>query len=270
MIEHIQSKSLIVRDHKIQSYEALSSHKELPPLLFLHGWRSEAHAWFPLFEHFKEEGRTMYFLDLPGFGLSENPHQPFTIDNYTDIVLSFIQRMNLLNPVIVGHSFGGRVAIKLAAKYPHAVSKLVLTGSAGVLLEGKKNAFKKTIARIVKPLFKPSFMKPLRKKIYTYMGAEDYLATPLLKETFLQVINEDLEPLLGDIQCEVLLVWGKEDEATPLQAGYIMNQKIKKSKIVILENAGHYAFLDKPKEFSESVIEFLKSGLKEEQREIYK
>lgn len=247
-------KSSIITSQQLIVYDVLNQEGR-KALVFLHGWRSEGLVWKDIAEKISSQGFAVYMLDLPGFGSSPKPKNPFSVGDYADVVAEFIKKLKLNNVILIGHSFGGRVAIKLLAMYPDSAEKLVLVDSAGV--GAGKSSEASFLAKIAKPFFKPNFMQSLKKKIYKEIGAEDYVATPQLKETFLKVINEDLSGQLAQIDKPTLIVWGKDDKETPLESGKIINGKIKNSKLVVLENAGHFSFLDKPQEFFEEVMKFI-------------
>jgi pimeloyl-ACP methyl ester carboxylesterase len=194
-------------------------------------------------------------LDLPGFGGSPAPKTPFTLSDYADIVSGFIKKMNLIKVNLVGHSFGGRVGIKLSAAKPELISRLVLVDSAGFADSGKQKV--KLLAKLVKPLFAPKFMQGVRKWIYEKMGSEDYLATPELQKTFVNIIEEDLSSDLSCIQFPTLLIWGENDQDTPDSYGKRMQSIIRNSQFVILPNAGHFSFLDNPEGFYNAVSQFI-------------
>jgi pimeloyl-ACP methyl ester carboxylesterase len=136
------------------------------------------------------------------------------------------------------------------------MGNLVLVDSAGFVEgEGKKKVIGR-VARFFRPLFKPAFMKSTRKGIYRLLGAEDYVETPELTETFKLVVSEDLSSFLPRITCPTLIIWGSEDRDTPVSFGKKMNELITDSKLVILEGAGHYSFLDKHDEFVVAAKDF--------------
>lgn len=224
------------------------------PVIFLHGWRSEGSVWLKILETLNSNF-TGYAPDLPGFGSSPLAKESYDLADYVELVLAFIQKLKLINPVIVGHSFGGRIAIKLTAGYPSIASKLVLVDSAGFV--EKINPSHKLLAKLVKPMFKPTFMQGIRKTIYKAIGSDDYLATPELQKTFVNIINEDLEPIMKNILVPALLIWGELDQATPLDYGKRMNHEIRGSRLIVLDGATHFSFLDKPEEFSSQLNTFL-------------
>ncbi|MFA6551596.1 MAG: alpha/beta hydrolase, partial [Patescibacteria group bacterium] len=198
----------------------------------------------------------IYALDFPGFGQSDTPKNNFYLKDYADTVESFIKKNNLENIIIIGHSFGGSIGIKIAADNPKYLKKLALVDSAGIRKNSKIN-IKKIIAKILKPIFKLSFLKSTRVKIYQAMGAEDYLATPQLQKTFVNIVAEDLTVLLPKIKVPVLLVWGENDKDTPIEHARVMEREIPNAKLIIFEGAGHFSFLDKEDEFINNLQKFL-------------
>jgi pimeloyl-ACP methyl ester carboxylesterase len=200
-----------------------------------------------------------YALDLPGFGGSQILKQPMTVGDYANIVAEFIRKLELKNVIIIGHSFGGRVGIKLSSQHPELISKLVLVDSAGFAMNAPKKKLMAMAAKAVRPIFKPQIMQGLRKKIYKNIGAEDYLATPELQKTFVNITSEDLSADLKNIKVPTLIINGENDKDTPVEFGQRMNSLIPNSKLQILNNAGHFSFLDQPEEFVKIVIDFIQS-----------
>lgn len=246
-----QKNQLVINDQLISYYQFGSGQKSV---IFLHGWRSSADAWFGVIEKLLSEDLSIFALDLPGFGASPAPKADWNLGDYADLVEGFIFKKEISNPILVGHSFGGRISIKLAANKLGLIRKLILVDSAGIRREFSG---RKAIAKLVKPLFKPVFMRGLRKKIYKQMGSEDYLATPELKETYLNIIGEDLTPLLDRIKADTLIIWGSDDKETPLSDAEMMKSRIEYSELKVLENAGHFSFIDQPEEFVETIKNFI-------------
>lgn len=258
-MENIQEKTLIIGEQAVKVYRVEGGNSFLPQLVFLHGWRSESRVWWPVLKRFVKEGFNAVLIDLPGFGSSENPVRAFSMKDYADVVQEVITRLGLSNVVLIGHSFGGRTAIKLSIQNKSLFSRMVLVDAAGVRIHTRALGIKKVVAKVLKPVFEILPLQSLRSYIYRKMGAEDYISTPELKETFQKIVEEDLEPLLSRVEHKTLLVWGEKDTATTLAEAYIMNDKIPHSKLVILDGAGHYSFLDCPREFTEAVIAFAKN-----------
>lgn len=225
-------------------------------VVFLHGWRSQASVWANV-AHVLGETVRRFALDLPGFGASPSPRNPWTLSDYAGVVREFLEKERLGPSILVGHSFGGRVATRLAAEAPELVFKLVLVDSAGFPAPAAKKAAFGFVARLLRPLFYPRFMQPLRRLLYRAIGAEDYVATPELTETFVNVVNEDLTEHLRRVRCPALLVWGSRDTDTPLATANRMLGLLPGARLTVLEGAGHFPFLDKPDQFSAFLREFI-------------
>ncbi len=205
----------------------------------------------------KDQNYSLYAIDFPGFGGSENPKKDFTVSDYSEIVEDFTKKLELKNLVLVGHSFGGRVAIKLVAGEKQNICKLVLVDSAGFVFNPDKKQMMNLIAKTVKPFFKPAFMQGLRKIIYKTIGAEDYLATPALQKTFVNIVNEDLSEDMEKLKLPTLIIWGEKDLETPFEFAQMMKNKIKNSELVVFEEAGHFSFLEQPKKFISRLRDFI-------------
>ncbi len=250
-------KKLVVCDNLLNYYHLPSILKKNNTVLFLHGWRSNSQLWFKVIDQLIKKNYELYFLDLPGFGQSGKVIKSLNLDDYADIVLGFLKKIGLTKITVIGHSFGGAVGIKLALKQPPIISKLVLVDSSGIRTQTAKKKIGKFIAKIVKPIFTVPTLKPLREKIYRLIGAEDYVATPELVETYINVIKENLTHKLKNIKSPTLLIWGENDKETPIKDALLMTNEIKGSQLVIMKNAGHFSFLDQPKTFQDEIIKFL-------------
>lgn len=242
------NEQLIVGEQLI-NYEEFGAGQAGPVMVFLHGWRSSGEVWKNLAASLIKDVKAHCFLiDLPGFGASPAPFKTWGIGDYADAVRSFLAKKKLKNVILIGHSFGGRIGIKLTSTPVEAISKLILIDAAGVPLpEARKKIFE-FFAKMVSPIFKIKSLGDTRKKIYELIGAGDYVATPDLNEIFKLVVSEDLTPLLPNIKVPTLLVWGESDEVTPLKMGHLFKNKIAGSKLVVIKNAGHFSFVDKPAE----------------------
>lgn len=245
----------IVVNGQLISYWSKSKQPNNGCLLFLHGWRSNKEIWNNLISKLQEQN--IYAVDLPGFGQSQIPKGPMTVGDYAETVNEFIKKLDLKNVVVIGHSFGGRVGIKLASEFPSAISRLVLVDSAGFAMDSTKKTTMNFAAKIAKPFFKPKFMQGLRKSIYKQIGAEDYVATPELQKTFVNVTAEDLTQDMQKISCQTLIITGENDADTPVDFGRKMQSLIPNSKFLILPKAGHFSFLDQPEYFLKELLSFV-------------
>ena len=248
-------KANTIIDDLLLNYYVLNG-KQTKSVLFLHGWRSDSTLWEPAMITLGESGYAVYALDLPGFGYSQYPDKDFGVIEYAEIVRKFIIKFNLAPVMLVGHSFGGRISIKLAAKEPELISKIVLVDSAGFIDNGFARKFKGGTAKVLKPLFKISGFKYLKPKVYKIMNADDYLATPKLTGSYIKIIKEDLSSDMTKIEKPTLLFWGDRDETTPLTYATRMRLLIKDSQLEVT-SGGHFSFLDSPQQFQNSLLKFL-------------
>ncbi len=217
-------------------------------IILLHGWGQNTEMMKPIAVHF-ENDFVVYNLDLPGFGQSGQPDRIYTIYDYATVLKNFVDEMNIENPILIGHSFGVRIAIIYASLYP--VDKMVFTGGAGIRDRRGLDYYLKVYSyKASKQLFKLPFLKGVKEKLQANMGSEDYKNTSgVMRGTFVQVVNEDLTNLLSKIQCEVFLVWGELDEATPLWMGQQMEKMIPNAGLAVFKGDNHYAYFNQMPRF---------------------
>ncbi|MDR2525808.1 MAG: alpha/beta hydrolase [Oscillospiraceae bacterium] len=225
-------------------------------ILLLHGWGASAGLYAPLQQRLAKKYRVLA-LDFPGFGQSPEPPGAWDVDAYADFVLAFLARLQIESCALVGHSFGGRVILKLAARQLEAprFPKLVLIDSAGIRRLPTKASLRKS--RKYRWGRKFLALPPLRKafpgapeRLRQKYGSADYrTASPLMRQILVKTVNEDLTPLLTRVQAPTLLIWGRGDADTPLIDGQLMEREIPGAGLVILENAGHFSFLEQQGQF---------------------
>lgn len=244
-------------------------HGQGDPLLLLHGWGCDASIWAPVVRDF-QAARSVIAIEFPGHGQSPEPPEPWSVTEYAEMTAAFIRQLGIERADIIAHSFGGRVAILLAAIHPELVHKLVLTGCAGLIRQGggKPN----TKARLYKGLrvladnglTKAAFgevrVEAMRQALRQRFGSADYraLKTDLMRATFNRVIAQDLMPYLPRIEAPTLLIYGDQDADTPLWMGQTMEREIPDAGLVVMNGAGHYAFLERYPEFKAIARNFLK------------
>lgn len=223
-------------------------------IIFLHGWGVSSKIFEPLFYYFKNDF-AVYSLDLPGFG--DSPIEKIMVlKDYADFVYKFIKDENIEKPIIIGHSFGGAVAAKFAINYPDTASKLILIGASSIREPNLKTKLLGKTARILK-YFIPKKTRKTILKIFK-LDASDYalIESPLLKETFKNLIKENLAAELPTIKIPSLIIWGEKDTETSLGEGKKIAELIPNAKLAIIKNTGHFMFLEKPNEFTELIREF--------------
>ena len=235
------------------------------PIVILYGWGSSSQSFQLIKEILARKGFLVYVPDLPGFGKAQPPPQAWTVDDYTDFVWQFIQSQKIDRFYLFGHSFGGRVGIKFAIKYPEKLAGLILCDAAGVTPRPKiKTLMFRFLSEIGNRIFSISFLKifrPLARKFVYFLARErDYyfLKNKTMKETFRKIIEEDLTPFLSQIQVRSLIIWGEKDKMTPINDAYKINRGIPNSQLKILENIGHSPYLEAPEILAEIIEKFIK------------
>lgn len=237
-------------------------HGEGRPLLMLHGWGGSIRAWAPTVQAVANLGVQVHAFDLPGFGLSPVPPQPWTVGSYAAMLAEYCGRKGISRAAVIGHSFGGRCGIVLAADHPQTVGRLVLVNSAGVRTEpGQGTQLLGRLGGLLKPLKDVPGLGGLyqkaRRQVYRQIGAEDYLDAGPLRETFVKVIEEDLRPYAARITCPTLLIWGAEDDQTPVWEGETLREAIPNAQMTVLAEAGHFSYVDQPEGFLTAVKDFI-------------
>lgn len=231
-------------------------------ILLLHGWGANIDSFNAIIEKLAIKFK-VYAIDFPGFGLSQKPNENYHVEDYSKIILEFINMKKLKDVVLIGHSFGGRVIIKLVGKLGFKPQKIVLVDSAGIRpKKSLKRKIKERIFKFIKVISKMILGKEKSKKIIdkykNKMGSEDYKnADDIMKEVFKNVINEDLTEYLPNIKSSTLLIWGDKDFETPLEDGKKMEKLIPDSGLVIIPGAGHFSYLNNPNYFMTIVNKFL-------------
>ncbi len=214
-------------------------------VILLHGWGSTKETFDAVVSHLKDDF-TCYQIDLPGFGESIIT-KSYSLEDYTNELREFILDNNIINPILIGHSFGGRIAINYSSMYD--VNKLVLIDSAGI------RRFN------LKVYLKIKFYKLLKKfNIKKEMGSTDYKkSNDLLKGTMNKIVPVDLRDKMKNINCETLILWGEEDTTTPLKDGKLMNRLINNSLLITIQEARHFPYIEKYRYFILVLSSFLVS-----------
>lgn len=221
-------------------------------VLLLHGWGQNIQMMKPIGDNLCSNHR-ITIIDFPGFGESDEPSTPWTIDDYSLLIENLVRELNIRKPIVMGHSFGGRVAIHFSANNP--IEKLVLFGSP-CIRENKKLPLS---TRILKKLKTLPGMDKLGEEMKKYIGSRDYkAASPIMRQTLVNVINEDLSSYARKIEEPTLLIWGEVDTEAPVDDARELEKIMTDAALIILHGT-HYAYLENLGQ----VINILNSFLKE-------
>ena len=176
------------------------------------------------------------------------------VDAFADFFCKFAEALEIKDVILIGHSYGGRMIIKLASreKLPFSIRKIVLIDSAGIMPKrSMKQKLKVRWYKIVKKIVNIRLVYALFPEVVedwrSRQGSADYRnASPMMRKCLVMAVNEDLTHLLPKIKQETLLIWGDRDTATPLADAKIMEEQISGAGLVVLQGAGHFSFLDSP------------------------
>lgn len=235
------------------------------PLLLLHGWGGSSASFCALAQYLSPHYRLL-IPDFPGFGQTPEPKTAWTVDDYADLVQEFVISQNLKDFILIGHSFGGRVSIKAASRSWSGLKGIILCSSAGIKpVKNLKHKMLFWIAKIGGKILQMPVLNQTqtfaKKILYKLAGSKDYLkVSGIMKETFKKVIAEDLKPLLPKIKTPTLIVWGKNDQVTPLADAQIMQREIINSELVIIDDARHGVHFQQPEKLSRAILKFLQKN----------
>ena len=178
---------------------------------------------------------------------------PYSLDDYVNDLLAYLKDKGIKKPHVIAHSFGARVALKACYSHPEAFDRLVLTGAAGLK---PKPSFYKVLKKLGYKLLKPLLTHNARLKFYS----SDYRALDgVMRQSFQKIVAEHLDYVLPAIKNQTLIVFGAQDKETPLYMAERLYKGISNSEKVIINDAGHFCFIDKPFTFNMEVREFLLS-----------
>ncbi len=206
-------------------------------IVLLHGWGQNIEMMRPIGDNFQNRFR-ITILDFPGFGESEEPKEAWTIEDYELMLEEFLKKVNVKKPIVIGHSFGGRVAIRYSARNP--ISKLVLFGSPCIRIQEELSLG----VKILKKLKTLPGLNGLGEYMKKFIGSRDYkAASPIMRQTLVNVVNEDLSKFAREIEEPTLLIWGTNDTEAPLNEAKELEKIMLDAALITLPGT-HYAYLE--------------------------
>ncbi|SDB64856.1 alpha/beta fold hydrolase [Butyrivibrio sp. INlla16] len=243
---------------------------EGPLLILLHGWGSNVDLFDGIFK-FASKKYHVVGMDMPGFGKSDEPAEPWEVSDFVTFVIHFVKKLfpDEKEIMFLGHSMGGRVIIKMIGtkseeELGFKIPRVILTDSAGIkpVPSGKQSAktrrykfYKNLLIKTGIAKISPGTLENLKKKF----GSADYAAaSPVMRNSLVKVVNEDLAPYMPKVTMPALLIWGDQDTATPLSDGQQMEKLMPEAGLAVIQGAGHYSFLDNQYLFNKILGSFLK------------
>lgn len=232
------------------------------PVLLLHGWASSLDVYRGIIATLKGRCR-LVALDFPGCGKSETMSKPWSLEDYCDFVVEFMKKVGLKDPIMMGHSHGGRVTLYMTATGMVNPSKIVLLDAAGLIpKKSLKQKFRAKSFKVIKTLLTlpviKNFSQGMLDRARRHYGSADYNSAPeVLRKTLVSLVNTDIRNLLPNIKCPSLLIWGENDTATPLADAKIIESLIPDSGLCVIKGTGHFSFCEKPYEANAIINSFI-------------
>lgn len=223
-----------------------------PPVLMTHGWGASIDLLRPLALPLSRLGYQCLMVDLPGFGESSEPARAFSIQDYAAFCIDYMNQRELGSVNFFGHSLGGRIGLILAAERPHRIETLALSNSAGIrekpaLSSRLRLQMYHKIRQSLESIGAKSAAARLRLIYNGRYGSPDYQsASPIMRQTLIKVVNDDLLVHAARVAAPTILIWGDADQTTPLWMGRKLEETIPDAALIVHEGAGHYAYLDFP------------------------
>ncbi len=231
-------------------------------VIILHGWNSHLKNWEPIIKLLTKQKINVYQPTMPGFG-KKPTRNPMRTNDYANWLRGFIKNKNLKSVILVGHSFGGQVAIQFTASFPKLVNKLVLINSAGIRpSQTPKKLLFFILAKLGKLIFLLPFInklaKPAKKILYKIAREGDYFkASPVMKQTLKLINKEDQQKNLSNINTPALILWGAKDFITPLKDGQKIHQLLSNSRLITFPSATHGLPFQKPLQVINKILWFI-------------
>ena len=248
---------------------------EGPAIFILHGWGSSSDSWTEVQKMLGEAGYNVIVLDLPGFGKTQAPlsrrspkgeggAEVWGIEEYSDFMYQYAKHLGVAKFTLIGHSFGGQIAIQFAVDHPEKLETLILIASAGV--RRTPGIAKKLVMAVAKLMSFVLYIIPfkdlrmnVKNALYMLIRRRDYVKTQgIMREVFKKVITQDLTAKFANIRTRTLLIWGEKDELTPVQDAYLMNELIANSKLEIIPGAKHALNFEMPEKLCDFIVSFAK------------
>lgn len=236
-------------------------------ILFLHGWGAPITAYSAVLRPLEGRYRVVA-CDMPGVGGSQEPNAPYTLEDYIDFAEGFAQAVDIKECTIVCHSHGGRVAVGLMTRpnSPIKVTRAVFIDAAGIPPKRSRGyKLRLGLYKCLKALGTSPLTAPLFGDLYETWrdkrSSADYkAASPVMRQTLSNVVGCDMRPLMPKINVPVLLVWGENDTATPLEDGRQMERLIPGSGLAVIKGGSHFPFVENGAQFAAVMAAFLLKG----------
>lgn len=215
-------------------------------IVILPGWGETKKTFAYMIDHLKRN-YTVYIVDYPGFGKNPPLTEEREIEDYAEGVKHFLKQENIKKPVVIAHSFGGRIVSILASEEKEIFEKILLIDVAGIKRRKIIPYLKQMLYKMLKRVAKIMKRKDWEQKLLRAFASPDYQAIPItMRKTFQNIIQKDLKKHYQQITTETLIIWGEKDQDTPLKDAYLLKKIIKNSGLIIYKKASHFSYLENP------------------------
>ena len=232
------------------NYEYIDN-KSKNTLVFLHGWGQNIHMMLPIANQFTKDNNVLV-IDLPGHGKSNEPSYAWELDKFVDMLHELFENLKIKEPILIGHSFGGKLSMIYASKYK--VKKLVLLSSP-LKGEYKKIPFK---VKVLKKVAKVPGLKSMAEHFKKHMGSTDYRnATPIMRDILVKHVNTDVTENCKKIKVPTIIIWGTADTTVSINQAYEIESLIPDSAVITYEGMKHFAYLDNAKQTVNIIKSFI-------------
>jgi pimeloyl-ACP methyl ester carboxylesterase len=214
------------------------------PLLMLHGWGQNLRSLQPMGELLADIAQ-IHILDLPGFGKSDPPPADWDTTQYADRLVAYMDDQGIATTDLLGHSFGGRVSMRLAHKYPDRVRSIIMINSGG--LQSKKTWQKSLRSQWIKTMRSAFKISPVNQQALLdwhsqKYGSRDYLNAGQLRGTLVKTVREDVTEIVPQIKAPVLLLWGEADTETPVEMAHRYHRLFPNAQLITVPRRDHFIY----------------------------
>ena len=242
---------IVIKDVKV-NYKLYG--EGIDTIVLLHGWGQNIQMMEPIGNNLCKEAKIL-IIDLPGFGKSEEPNIIWTMYDYAECVHELLEKLDIKNPILMGHSFGGKISLIYASKYE--VKKLVLFASP-FKKEIKKLSLKTKLLKTAKKIPGLNKFEGFAKK---HIGSRDYKnASETMRKILVEHVNLDITEDVKKIKCPTIIVWGTLDKEVPLHDAYELEKLIRDSAVITYEGCSHYAYLERLNQTINIIKNFIVGG----------
>lgn len=227
--------------------------KDKQTVVLLHGWGQNIQMMKPVGDNLTDYD--VIIIDLPGHGNSEEPKEVWLLTDFVDMIHALLTSLNIDDPILIGHSFGGKISLLYASKYQ--TKKLILFGSP---FKVKKNPNSLKV-KILKKLKSLPGLKNIAETMKKHMGSEDYRnASPMMRDILVKHVNTDITEDVKKIKCSAIIIWGTNDAAVPIADAYELETLISDSAVISYEGCSHYAYLERLNQTVSIIKNFIKEN----------